>query len=495
MASVLNMGDSSIYIAVLLAVPIVYAFLKGLYNVYFHPLSTFPGPRLAAATKIPIAVVSWNGTLSHWLRDLHQRYSTDVVRISPDELSFISPSAWEDLCGHRQGRPSFPRDLRVYAGVNSILTANDADHNRMRRLLSHAFSNTALKEQEALIRVQVEILINGLRKQIEGPSKGKVDLSDWYHWTTFDVIGDLAFGESFHCLSDTNYHPWVAMLMSYLKFVVFLSVTLRFPPLQRLLRLFVSNKALQARADHDRLAAEKVERRMKTATTRPDFLSYILAHNNEKGRMTREEIHENVATFISAGSETTAASLNGITWFLLQNRDCLTRLNEEIRAAFRTRDEINVQKIGELKYLQAVVTESFRIYPSALAGQPRRAPGEGDTVSGYWVPGGTGIQINQYAAYHSHHNFSNPSAFVPERWLGDPRFDSDKKDVLQPFSVGARNCIGKNLAMAEIRLVIVRMLWEFDMELCAETGSDWAEKKAWFTWDKRPLFVKLAART
>ena len=48
--------------------------------------------------------------------------------------------------------------------------------------------------------------------------------------------------------------------------------------------------------------------------------------------------------------------------------------------------------------------------------------------------------------------------------------------------------------MAEIRLVIVRMLWEFDMELCEETGSDWVEKKAWFTWDKKPLFVRLTPR-
>lgn len=343
---------------------------------------------MAAATKIPIATVSWNGTLTHWLKDLHQHYSTDVVRISPDELSFISPSAWKDLCGHRQGHSSFPKDLGVYAGVDSILTANDADHSRIRRLLSHAFSDKALKEQEALIRAQVEILINALKKQIDGPSKGKVNLSDWYHWTTFDVIGDLAFGESFGCLSDTKYHPWVATLMSTLEFVVFLSVSLRFPPLQRLLRLFISKKALQATADHQRMATEKVDRRMKTATTRHDFLSYILAHTNEKGGMTREEIHKNTATFISAGSETTAASLNGATWSLLRNRDCLTRLNEEIRVAFKTRDEINLQKIGELDYLDAVLTESFRICPSALAGQPRRVPMEGDTVSGYWVPGG-----------------------------------------------------------------------------------------------------------
>lgn len=358
--------------------------------MYLHPLSKFPGPKWAAATKIPIAVASWNGTLSHWLRDLHQQYASDVVRTSPDELSFISPSAWKDLCGHRQGHAGFPKDLGVYAGKNNIITANDADHSRMRRLLSHAFSDKALKEQEALIRAQVELLINGLQEQVEGPSTGKVDLSDWYHWTTFDIIGDLAFGESFHCLTDTAYHPWVKMLVSNLKSTVFVSVTLRFPPLQRLLRLFISQKALQALADHQRLAAEKAEKRMEAATARPDFLSYILAHNEDKGGMTREEIHINCATFIAAGSETTAASLVGATWYLLQNRGSLIRLTKEIRAAFKTRDEISLQKIGELEYFQAVMTESFRIYPSALAGQPRRSPKNGDTVSGYWVPGGVG---------------------------------------------------------------------------------------------------------
>ena len=281
--------------------------------------------------------------------------------------------------------------------MSNILTANDADHSRFRRLFSHAFSDKALKEEEALVRTQVESLIDGLKKQIEGPSKGRVDLSDWYHWTTFDIIGDLAFGETFDCLRDRSYHPWVAMLMGNLKYIVFLSVTLRFPPLQRLLRVFISNKALQARTDHERMATEKVERRIETATSRPDFLHYILAHNDDKGGMTREEIHRNAAIFINAGSETTATSLNGATWYLLQNRDCLAKLVGEIRAAFRTRDDISIQKLGELEYLDAVITETLRVYPAALGGQPRRAPTEGDTVSGYWVPGGVRMTYTSFS--------------------------------------------------------------------------------------------------
>lgn len=160
------------------------------------------------ATKIPIAWVSWHGSLSQWLAVLHDRYSSDVVRISPDELSFISPSAWNDIYGHRQGHAKFPKDLRLWGNIQGILTAPDADHSRMRRLLSHAFSDKALREQESLIQSHVHELISGLTKSIQGSSNGKIDLADWYHWTTFDVIGDLSFGESFNCLRDTMYHPW-----------------------------------------------------------------------------------------------------------------------------------------------------------------------------------------------------------------------------------------------------------------------------------------------
>ncbi len=48
-----------------------------------------------------------------------------------------------------------------------------------------------------------------------------------------------------------------------------------------------------------------------------------------------------------------------------------------------------------------------------------------------------------YAAYRSHTNFKDPDTYIPERWLNDPRYQSDKKAVFQPFSVGARSCIGK----------------------------------------------------
>lgn len=372
--------------------------MKAIYNIWFHPLSKFPGPNSAAATKIPIAMVSWNGSLSQWLKDLHDYYRSDVVRISPDELSFISASAWKEIYGNRPGHEHFQKDLLLFSGVDSIVTAPDADHSRMRRLLGHAFSDKALREQEPLIQSYTNSLILGLQKQIDGPAKGRINFADWFNWTIFDTIGDLSFGESFNCLKGTHYHPWVANVLDSIKQVVFSSVTLRFPPLQRLLNLYVPKSAVQAKENVHSLAREKVDRRIETQTTRPDFLSYISKHSEgkEHGGMTREEIHKNAATMISAGSETTATLLTGAIWFLLKNPHCMENTLEEVRA-FKKATDINLQSMASLQYYQAVIDETFRMYPPALIGQPRIVPKGGDTVSGHFVPGGVSLALQPQA--------------------------------------------------------------------------------------------------
>ncbi|KAL9581558.1 MAG: hypothetical protein Q9212_003829 [Teloschistes hypoglaucus] len=475
---------------ILLVFLLLYALFKAFYNIYLHPLSTFPGPKAAAATKIPVAYVSWIGRQPHWQLALHEKYDSDVVRISPDELSFISASAWKDIYASRRGNPSpFTRDLGVYAGVQNILTANDADHSRVRRLLSHAFSDKALRDQEPIIQTYVDDLMTGLRKH-----QGNVNLADWFSWTTFDVIGDLAFGEPFDCLKETTYQPWVAMIINSLKYIAFLSVLLRFPPSLKLAIRFLPAKARQARIDHERMSREKVERRLKSTTDRPDFLSHIIRHNGTKGGMSQEELHQNSALFITAGSDSTASLLAGAVWSLLKNPIWMQKVKDEVRSKFTKVQDISLQETDELTILHAVVLETFRMYPPAVTGQPKVSPPQGDFVSGFFVPPKTGVTINQYAAGMSQRNFTSPRTFAPSRWLDDAQYKDDKLDVVQPFSVGTRNCIGKKIANAEIALVLTRLFWEFDVVLARETDKEWHDQDAWFTWKKKPLLVQIRER-
>jgi cytochrome P450 len=87
-----------------------------------------------------------------------------------------------------------------------------------------------------------------------------------------------------------------------------------------------------------------------------------------------------------------------------------------------------------------------------------------------------------------------PYEFHAERWLEDKRFVSDNRKARQPFSAGPRNCIGKNLAYAEMRLLLASLLWHFDLEL-AEESKDWMERnQIYVLWLKPELKVKLTPR-
>ena len=102
--------------------------------------------------------------------------------------------------------------------------------------------------------------------------------------------------------------------------------------------------------------------------------------------------------------------------------------------------------------------------------------------------------MGQWYMGRSERFFDNAKEFRPERWLdeidakGPAGLTSD--DVLKPFSLGPRNCIGKLLALAEAKLVTAKLIWNFDMELDGP-HDDWVEgARFYILWELQPLMVK-----
>lgn len=167
------------------------------------------------------------GSIAQDLVRLHNKYGS-VVRIAPNEVSFISgETAWQDIYGTRcavlskgffisdvlsgfhhgpqkQKVGPFLKDKVWYRptlnGVRSIVGADPEAHSHMRRALSHAFSDRAIKDQEPIVQRYIDLLINHVRKTIAAEEDGNVVDVKLYNWLTIDIIGYLTFGQSFGCL-------------------------------------------------------------------------------------------------------------------------------------------------------------------------------------------------------------------------------------------------------------------------------------------------------
>lgn len=336
------------------------------------------------------------GDLTQRTKEFHDDYGP-IVRLAPNELSFIDGQAWHDIYNHHQGSLNFPKNPLWMApadsGIHSILSANDADHARYRRLLSHAFAERALIQQEHLIISYIDLLISRLRERASTPNTAVVDLVQWLNFTTFDIVGDLSLGESFHCLEESRYHGWVSILFAQFKMAA-LFVSLRFFGLDKPVKLVLPSSLLKKRADHANMANERIYRRIAQGTVadaqRNDFMTYVLRHNDEKG-MSIPEIVQTMRVLVVAGSETTATALSGIARNLLQNPETLSKITAEIRQSFRHPSEICAQQVTTMPYLGAVIEEGLRLCPPVALGMPRVVPEGGAMVSGHWLPGGVRI--------------------------------------------------------------------------------------------------------
>ena len=212
----------------------------------------------------------------------------------------------------------------------------------------------------------------------------------WLEFTTFDIIGDLAFSLPFDCLENNDYHPWVLLLMNFFKAVSYALNAKLFGPLALLLMLFAPIADLKKGKDHVRMAGERVRERLQRGEDprKPDFWTYVLRANDEKcTHVTTPEMEVNAAVLLPAGTETVATTLCGAIYYLTRSPEVLNRLRHEIDSSFSSERDITMLKTATLPYLSATVQESLRLY-SPFAGIPRRqTPVEGGVVSGVPVPG------------------------------------------------------------------------------------------------------------
>jgi cytochrome P450 len=474
-----------------------YFLCTAVYNVYFHPLSKFPGPKLYAASQIPITIDRLRGDEVMVYHKLHAKYG-QFVRVAPGELSTINPAASRDVYGHRNAAKSIPKDFKAYYmknqnrdGTEGLMTADDDLHRRQRKIFSPAFSDRAIREQEPLLKKYTDLLIEKIG--VQNDLHGKVDMVTMFNFCTFDFISDCVFGDSLHLLERMEHSQFLANISAAVKFSAVRRAIRSFPFMDTAFDKLIPAHMKRKRREHVGFCESLVDKRLEKAVTdHPDFWTLVLQANEKGEGLSLGEMHQNSFLFLTAATETTSSLMSALTYLLCENPDKMRKIVDEIRRSFNSIDEMNTITLPPLEYLQMCIEEGLRVYPPVPGGLPRRTTEAGGSLDGHELPPDTVVYYAHYAAYHSEAHFARPDEFHPERWAAvpPPEFANDCRDAVIPFSAGPRDCIGKNLAYHESRLILAKFLFTYDVELCEES-HDWLKQKTFIVGIKKPLYVKL----
>ncbi|KAL0933325.1 isotrichodermin C-15 hydroxylase [Colletotrichum truncatum] len=478
---------------------IVWQLSAAIYNLFLHPLRKFPGPVLQRASSLPWAYQHSIGIQAFHTQKLHDRYGP-VVRISPNHLSFTDAQAWKDIYGSRtgghgsvnaSGMPKADIFARTVKQVPAnILNADHDEHQKYRRALSNGFSSSSMREQEEIFAEYTNSLASKLHERCDS-GKATLNIEAWYNWTTFDIAGDLVFGQPFECLANADYHPWIAFIFQTARFNAVM-VAMKYVGLGWIVETLFVLGGMVAMDTLRENTAKMLNTRLSMPRDRKDLFEGLV-QKREEWNLSFDQLAGNATVLILAGSETTATTLSGVTFLLLKHPDVLRRLEKEIRSSFEKSDDININSVSKLAYMLAVLNEALRMYPPVLSGSVRRVPTHGGRIASRSVAAGTLVEVQQWAANHTKGNWSDPFAFKPERFINRDKESRDNLDALQAFSVGPRNCIGQNLAYAEMRLILARVIFDFDITYAGDIANeDWiGRQKAFGVWGRIPLNVHL----
>ncbi|KXN72745.1 cytochrome P450, partial [Conidiobolus coronatus NRRL 28638] len=158
-----------------------------------------------------------------------------------------------------------------------------------------------------------------------------------------------------------------------------------------------------------------------------------------------------------AGLDTASNTMTWTLFEILNNPKVYDLIKSEILSNFPDLTKpLNISDCeSKLKYLEAAIWESMRKHP-VVEMFARRVPSEGVTIGDHYLPEKTVITLNLYAYHNNPKIWKNPREFKINRWLGEEREKSMENFI--GFGSGPRSCIGKDLAWAELFLVLANLI-------------------------------------
>ncbi len=381
-----------------------------------------------------------------------------IFKNSPPSIVSSNPQAIEDIFTASPDTFEVGKGNKILTflvGDNSLLLLDGKAHKNRRRLLMPPFHGESLQEYSRKIVSITEKISDSW--QIDEAFK----IRPYMQEITLTVILNLVFGidsgERFERLKELLTQLLEIFdnpLSSSLIFFPILQQDWgKFSPWGRFLLLKEEIRQLiyqQIEERRNLLASNKLE-------SRDIFSLLLLAKDDNDEGMSDEELQDELITLLFAGHETTASALTWLFYWIHYLPEVQEKLRFELDSIGKNPD---YKEINNLPYLDAVISETLRIYPIA-PGTFGRLLTKPLSVMGYELEPQTWLMISIYSLHHREDLYPNSKQFKPERFL------QKKYSTYEyiPFGGGNRRCLGSALALLEMKLVVATILKHFQLEL------------------------------
>ncbi|KAK9736116.1 Cytochrome P450 [Popillia japonica] len=353
-----------------------------------------------------------------------------------------------------------------------LLTSTGEKWHRRRKLITPTFHFNILETFMDSFVEKSKLLVELLRKEANG--KTTFNIFPYITNCTLDIIAETAMGIQVAAMSekDNRYveavlglcgevsnrlaKPWLGYDPIYYnsshgkRYLEYLSV------LHNTTRKIIHerSKLRQQQTSEEENAIEDDYGRKK----RRAFLDLLLDVSKDGKVLTMEEMREEVDTFMFAGHDTTTSSISWTLFMLGLHHDIQEKVYQEIIQVCHVDTPLQFTDLSELKYLERVLKESLRLYPSVPT--IARMTSEDMKIDQYLIPKGVTIALHIYDVHRNPKYYPNPEKFDPDRFLPENLKDRHPYAYI-PFSAGPRNCIGQKFALAEEKVVLSYILRNF----------------------------------
>ncbi|MEU9131093.1 cytochrome P450 [Kitasatospora sp. NPDC048540] len=342
----------------------------------------------------------------------------------------------------------FYEEIRQTFG-NGLLTSQDADYLRQRRLVQPLFTRRRVDGYAQAVAAESA----ALAERWERTPRGVVDAADEMSRFALRTVARILFGADVEAAIDV--------------------VRTAFPVLGRYVRGRAlsplrtprswptpgNREAAAAEAALHRVCDDIIARRAGRSSD--DLLGLLAEARGEGGEaLDATELREQVLIFLLAGHETTATSLTFALHLLGRHPEQQERAGAEARAVLAGGRPPTAEDLASLPYLTRVLKEAMRLYPAAPVIGRRAAAA--CVVDGVEIPAGADVLVAPYVTQRHPDHWEDPERFDPERFTPE-REARRHRYAWFPFGGGPRACIGQHFSMLESVLGLAVLLREFEV--------------------------------